>query len=543
MELKLEGIKNTEKWKELGYIMPEFNLDHTSQETKHNPIWVHFGSGNIFRALLANRVQDLLNRGIMDRGIIAVEGFDYDIVHRINKPHDNLFILATLKNKGDIEKRVVASVTESLAPEDNECKDMERLREIFENPSLQMVTFTITEKAYNLQENNGVYKADVLKDFENPPLMATSYMGKVAALLYHRFINTKAPLALVSMDNCSENGSRLFNAIFEFATHWAERGFASNEFLETLKGNSVFSFPWTMIDKITPRPDEKIGKILEDDGIVGIKPIITEKNTYIAPFVNAEEYECLIIEDDFPGKRPLLEEAGFIFTDREGVKKAENMKVCTCLNPLHTALAIFGCLLGYTSIATEMEDELLKKMVYRLGYEEGLPVVENPEVIEPENFLRVVLKERLSNKYLPDTPQRIATDTSQKLGIRFGETVIRHRKKALNEKIELKIIPLIYAGWLRYLMAVDDCGALFELSPDPKLEELRKIIGEIKLGEQISIKKLEKILKDTTIFGVDLCEYGMGEQVTEYFNELNRGIGAVGECLNRVLSIGSNNSI
>lgn len=37
------------------------------------------------------------------------------------------------------------------------------------------------------------------------------------------------------------------------------------------------------------------------------------------------------------------------------------MKVCTCLNPLHTSLAIYGCLLGYTLIAEEMKNPLLKK--------------------------------------------------------------------------------------------------------------------------------------------------------------------------------------
>ena len=63
-----------------------------------------------------------------------------------------------------------------------------------------------------------------------------------------------------------------------------------------------------------------------------------------------------MIEDDFPNGRPALEKAGFLFTDRETVEKAEKMKVCTCLNPLHTALAVFGCLLGYKKISEEMKD-------------------------------------------------------------------------------------------------------------------------------------------------------------------------------------------
>ena len=77
-----------------------------------------------------------------------------------------------------------------------------------------------------------------------------------------------------------------------------------------------------------------------------LEPVSTSKNTYVAPFVNAEETEYLVIEDKFPNGRPALEKGGIIFTDKETVDKVERMKVCTCLNPLHTALAVYGCVLG-----------------------------------------------------------------------------------------------------------------------------------------------------------------------------------------------------
>ena len=98
------------------------------------------------------------------------------------------------------------------------------------------------------------------------------------------------------------------------------------------------------------------------------------------------------------------------------------MKVCTCLNPLHTALAVFGCLLDYNLISAEMKNETLVKLVEGIGYKEGLPVVVNPGILDPKEFIDTVLKVRVPNPFMPDTPQRIATDTSQKLAIRFGET-------------------------------------------------------------------------------------------------------------------------
>ena len=81
-------------------------------------------------------------------------------------------------------------------------------------------------------------------------------------------------------------------------------------------------------------------------------------------------------------------------TDRDTVNKTERMKVTTCLNPLHTALAVLGCLLGYKRIYEEMRDDDLRRLVEHIGYAEGMPVVTNPVVLDPRAFLDAVLNER-----------------------------------------------------------------------------------------------------------------------------------------------------
>jgi fructuronate reductase len=291
-----------------------------------------------------------------------------------------------------------------------------------------------------------------------------------------------------------------------------------------------------MIDKITPRPDLGVKDMLEKSRVESMDIITTTKNTYIAPFVNAEEPEYLVIENLFPNGRPPLEEGGVIFTDRETVDKVEKMKVCTCLNPLHTALAIYGCLLGYTAIYEEMKDEQLKKMVEIIGYEEGLPVVINPGIIDPKAFLQEVLEVRLPNPFVPDTPQRIATDTSQKLAIRFGETIKAYQKRDDLNVTDLKVIPLVFAGWLRYLLAIDDNGNSFEISPDPLNDHLMKIVDGINLGDKGPFdEKLKPLLSDESIFGVDLYEVGLADKVLGYFEELLKGPGAIRATLKKYL--------
>lgn len=539
MKLSLQGISDRAQWEKKGYQLPQFDMDQMIAATKENPFWIHFGAGNLFRAFHANVVQNMLNKGDLDRGLIVAEGFDYEIVEKMYAPHDNLGIVATLKADGTIEKTVVGSVAESLPLDSNNEAAYARLKEIFTKESLQMATFTITEKGYSLVNGKGEQLADVTADFAAGPEQPTSYMGKVTSLLYARYKAGELPIAMVSTDNCSHNGDKLYAAVSAFAKAWVENGKAEAGFAAYIDSAKV-SFTWSMIDKITPRPDTSVEAILMEDGVEELEPVITSKNTYVAPFVNAEETEYLVIEDDFPNGRPDLTKGGLMFTDRETVDKVEKMKVCTCLNPLHTCLAVFGCILGYQKISDEMKDAELVKLVETVGYVEGLPVVVNPGILDPKEFIDTVLKVRVPNPFMPDTPQRIATDTSQKLAIRFGETIKAYAASDELEVSSLKLIPLVFAGWLRYLMAIDDEGNAFELSPDPLLDTVCPYVAGFKLGEMDDVAEIEAavkpVLENKKIFGVNLYEVGMAEKVCKYLKEMTAGIGAVRATLKKYVA-------
>ena len=541
MKLTLQGISERTQWEEKGYQLPQYDINKMKKATKEAPFWIHFGAGNLFRAFHAGVVQNLLNAGVLDRGLVVAEGFDYEIIEKMYTPHDNLGIVATLKSDGTIDKTVVASVAEALQLDSENETAYSRLKEIFTKDSLQMATFTITEKGYSLVNGKGEQLKDVAQDFKNGPQKPASYMGKVTSLLYARYMAGKKPVAMVSTDNCSHNGDKLYAAISAFAKAWTENKKAEEGFEEYINSDKV-SFTWSMIDKITPRPDASVEKILQEDGVEELEPVITSKNTYVAPFVNAEETEYLVIEDDFPNGRPNLTKGGLMFTDRETVDKVEKMKVCTCLNPLHTCLAIFGCLLGYEKISEEMKDTELKKLVEIVGYKEGIPVVVDPGILDPKEFIDTVLNVRVPNPFMPDTPQRIATDTSQKLAIRFGETIKAYAADEGRDVGDLKLIPLVLAGWLRYLMGIDDKGEKFTLSPDPLLEELCPYVAEIRLGDTEIEEKIRPILESEKIFGVNLYELGMADQIVSYFKELLRKPGAIRETLKKYVDEGYSES-
>lgn len=534
MRLNEKGIANKSEWENKGYELPKFDREAVTKNTEGNPFWIHFGAGNLFRAFHANVVQNLLNDGVIDRGIIAVDGFDYEIIKKMYRPHDNYSVLATLKADGSVVKTVVGSIVETCILDSEDEPEFKRLREIFSKDSLQMATFTITEKGYSIANAKGEIFPAVETDFKNGPAKPESYIGKVVSLLYARYESGEKPIAMVSTDNCSHNGTKLFDAVYAYANAWLENGLVDKKFVDYVTNPEKVSFPWSMIDKITPRPDASVEELLAKDGLEELEPVVTSKNTYVAPFVNAEETEYLVIEDAFPNERPQLEKGGLLFTTRETVDKVEKMKVCTCLNPLHTSLAVFGCLLGYTKISEEMKDKELKKLVEVIGYTEGLPVVVHPGILDPKEFIDTVLNVRIPNPFMPDTPQRIATDTSQKLAIRFGETIKAYEASSELNTADLKCIPLVFAGWLRYLMGVGDDGAAFEPSSDPLIESLQPYIIQLKLGGENDLAGILKpILENEKIFGVNLYQVNMAETVYQYLNEMLAGEGAVRDTLKK----------
>ncbi|MDR3241647.1 MAG: mannitol dehydrogenase family protein [Lactobacillaceae bacterium] len=490
--------------------------------TVANPTWLHFGGGNLFRGFHAEIAQHLQEQGELDNGVIVAETWDEEVIEKIYNHYDNEILNVTLKADGSYDTEVLKAVSEAIfvGPEQKE-----RALEIFRAPSLQFVTITITEKGYKPLPNG------------KPSPSVALY----TELLHERFANGALPIAMVSTDNFSRNGDVLKAAVLEVAKEYNEP-----DFVAYLTDETKVSFPWSMIDRITPNPATSIAELLVKDGKATPEQatiLHSAKNTNIAYFANTEETHYLVIEDNFPNGRPALDKGGIILTDKTTVEKIDEMKVCTCLNPLHTALAIYGTILEFPSISSMMKDAQMVKLIKEVGYNEGMKVVVDPKVINPKDFIDAVVNDRLPNPYIPDTPQRIATDTSQKLPIRFGKNISRYAagEAAPLTAADLKYVPLVLAGWVRYLLGVNDAGEKITLSPDPKLESSQAILADLKLGWNGSAEELHAILQpllsDETIFAQDLYSVGLGEKIEGYVAELVAGPGAIRQTLAKYLEV------
>ena len=529
MKLTMAGIKDREAWEKAGIQLPGYDVEEVSEKARKAPRWVHFGIGNIFRVFIGGIADGLLEEGALDRGLTCVETFDYDVADKIYAPYDNLGLSVILHGDGTRDYKVLGALAEAVKAQSSNDKQWNRLKEIFAAPSLQLVSFTITEKGYALQKADGTWFPFVEADIKNGPAKATGAMAVLTAMLYERYQAGKYPLALVSMDNCSQNGARLRQSVLTMAEEWKKAGYVDDGFLAYVSDEKTIAFPWTMIDKITPRPSEQIAADLEALGVEDMQPVITAKKTYIAPFVNAEKPQYLVIEDSFPNGRPALEKGfGVYMADRKTVNLAERMKVTVCLNPVHSATGPLGVALGYELFAHMLNtDADMMKMARMVAYDEGLPVVQDPGILSPQAFVDELFNDRFPNEYLGDTNLRLAVDVSQMVGIRFGETIKAYVEK-YGDASRLTALPLGIAGWLRYMLAVDDTGKKYELAPDPMNEEIQEQLKDIVVGQpETFTDQLRPILSNERLFFIDLYKAGVGEKVENMFREMIAGPGAI----------------
>ena len=539
MKLTLEGMKNTAAFQKAGILLPGYDVAAVSKKAKQAPRWAHFGIGNIFRIFIGGIADGFLEAGVLDRGLTCIETFDYDVIDKIYTPYDNLGLSVILHADGTRTYKVLGSMAEAVKAQSSDPAHWARLKEVFRSKELQLISFTITEKGYALAGSDGIYFPFIQSDIDNGPEKATSAMAVLTAMLYVRYQDSRTPIALVSMDNCSHNGDLLRHSVLTMAREWQKKGYVTEDFLTWLGDETQVSFPWTMIDKITPRPSDAIAADLETLGVEDMAPVITSKRTYIAPFINAEQPQYLVIEDRFPNGRPELEKGfGVYLADRATVNLSERMKVTACLNPVHSATGPVGVVLGeelYAKMLNTNPD--MMKMARMVAYDEGLPMVEDPKILSPKAFTDELFTDRFPNEYLGDTNLRLATDTSQGVGVRFGETIKAYMKKYGSAE-RLTAIPLGIAGWLRYMLGVDDMGNTYELAPDPMVPEIQAALSSVVFGNPASLTdQLHPILSNEKVFFIDLYKAGLGEKIEGMFREMIAGKGSTKATIHKYMNL------
>ena len=406
---------------------------------------VHLGVGNFFRAHQAAYLDEAMDAGATGWGICGVS-LRNPATRDALAPQDGYYTLIERDAAGD-RARIVGALRELLVAQEDPSKVVERIA----SPRTRWVTLTITEKGYGHVSGNDrptldVSHPDIAHDLADPraPRSAVGLLHAAIRLRHRRHLE---PLTILSCDNLTGNGNLLRALVLQFdeATQAGE----ASRIVEQMR------FPNTMVDRIVPRTGSAQRELAS--GLLGVDdawPVVTER------------FRQWVIEDDFAGPRPPLEESGVqIVAD---VRPWEAMKL-RLLNAAHSALAWLALPAGIATVDAAVAQPALRRFVEDLWRIEIIPGLEPGLLGIAPDYCSGLLA-RFANPRLAHQTAQIAMDGSQKLPLRVLPSI----RASLRLGLPIDRLALVVAAWIGYLEGFADDGAA--IAPDdPLLDRLQPL--------------------------------------------------------------------
>ena len=443
---------------------------------------VHIGVGGFYRGHQAVYLDDLLHQpGHAEWGYCGIGLLKHDERMRdALLPQDCLYTVVERSASGD-SARVIGSLLNFLhAP-----SDPEAVLEKMASPECRIVTLTITEGGYYVNEGTGEFNdthPDIVHDLQHPHQPRCSF-GYLVEALDRRRNRGLPPFTVMSCDNLQHNGDVAKKMILAFVER---RDPALRQWIAE---NSAF--PNSMVDRIVPATtDEHRTVVNEKFGIEDAWPVGTE------PF------KQWIIEDNFPLGRPAWEQVGAQITS--DVLPYEKMKM-RLLNASHQAMCYIGMLLGLQYAHETMEDTQIRKLVQTMMDEEVTPLLTAPAGIDLTEYKKTLI-ERFSNPTIKDQLSRIGTEGSA----RITKFILPSIAEQLQRGGPIKLLSFTVAAWFRFLAGTDDQGRempIIDPMQDKLIETarrggrdpgamlgLRELFGEDLRGSQVFVDQVKQTL-------------------------------------------------
>ncbi|KFF16814.1 mannitol dehydrogenase family protein [Chryseobacterium sp. JM1] len=364
------------------------------------------------------------------------------------------------------------------------------------DPSIRIITLTITEGGYNLDKETGAFILNgekIQHDVKNPATPSTIF-GFVTEGLRRRKLNNSGGITILSCDNLQHNGNtakRAFTAFVEAQ---------DKELAEWMKTH--VSFPNSMVDRITPAVSpEDVERLNQKSGIEDLAPVY------------CEDFIQWVIEDNFIAGRPAWERAGVEFTD--DVTAFENMKL-SLLNASHTLLSYPSFLMGYRKVDQAMEDQDVVRFVRNFMHTDITPLVPAPKNTDLEDYKKTLI-ERFANHSVSDQVSRLCFDGISK----FPVYIIPNLIIMIKAGMDLTRVAFLTASYRHYLKyRTDDHGHSYEIGEPWLNAEDQKLIDD---------EDVLAFLELSAFKGADLKgSVKFVELYTEFANQIkNKGTGPV----------------
>ncbi|MDT0582218.1 mannitol dehydrogenase family protein [Brumicola blandensis] len=441
---------------------------------QHGAGIIHIGIGAFHRGHQAVFTDDALAQSGGDWRIIGVSLRSQTVKEQLN-PQDGFFTLIE-KSTGKSTARVIGSIKEVIAARE----EPQKLSEALADPSIKIVTMTVTEKGYHYDQSSQSIdweSADIQHDlvFPNEPKSMPGLLVKACLKRMKSEYSHSSKLSIISCDNLPENGAIVKSVVLGLASRVDKK-------LVTWIQNNV-SFCSSMVDRIVPKVTVADGQALtqqygyEDQGLIVTEP-----------------FKQWVIEDNFCTERPDWESAGVLFVKQ--VSDYEKLKLRT-LNGSHSALAYMGVLLGHKWIHQAVIDPLLVTVIQRLMQKETGPTIPTFPNVDLAEYQQQIIQ-RFENSDIAYATQQVASDGSQKLQQRILQAMEELYRE--NKEQHTACLMATLVCWLRYLKGSDEKGVTYIIN-DPIADLLHALVNEH--WEQ-PIDLVDALFKQTSIFPTSL---------------------------------------
>ncbi|MFW2513336.1 mannitol dehydrogenase family protein [Demequina sp. SO4-13] len=350
---------------------------------------VHIGVGAFHRSHEALYVDRLLASdprwGICGVGVRDADSGIRDAL----VAQDGLYTLTTVDPAGAEEARVIGSLVRHLHAPD----DPEAVLAQMEDPAVRIVSLTITEGGYGIDDVTGEFSPadDATRADMAGSSVPTSAFGLIAEALRRRRDNGTVPFTVLSCDNVQHNGNVAKTALLAVAQ-------ARDPELARWIAREV-SFPNSMVDRITPgTTDDTRRAVARDLGVEDRWP------------VRAESFLQWVLEDDFRSGRPDWEAAGVQLV--EDVQPYELMKL-RLLNASHQVMSYPALLAGSTWVDEACHDPQIVALLH--GWMREARATLSPVPGIDLNDYCTTLIERFGSEAVRDTLERQVAFSSDRL--------------------------------------------------------------------------------------------------------------------------------
>jgi mannitol 2-dehydrogenase len=401
------------------------------------PSIVHIGVGGFHRGHFASYIDELASMGHTAWGIVGAGILEGDsAMATALTAQDHLYTLVT-RSEESADARVVGSLVGFV----HSYPALDPLIELIASPTTQIVSLTITEGGYPVDDETGAF------DPRSPKGEADSAFAALVRGLRRRHDAGHGPLTVLSFDNIMGNGH-----VSKVATTGvAERIDAG--LVDWI--DEQISFPSSMVDRIVPMTTDRDREwVSRELGYTDRWPVMTE------PF------RQWVVEDRFVSQRLPLEELDVIVTD--DVEPYELFKL-RLLNASHSCLAYLARLVGHELVDGAMAEPRFTAFVRRFLEREAGPSVPRAPGIHLAEY-QATLISRFSNPAIGDQIDRLCLDGSSK----FPKFLLPTVRAQLGSGGPVELAALALAGWCVYLAGTSETGDELPLAHDPRLEEARR---------------------------------------------------------------------